>query len=209
MPDYSIVLTCDCAFCGRSFTYRHSRRSNPPRRYCSEQCRRIGSHLRRVVDSPCAVCANPIRAVRKRAAANKTQTCSMACSLKLRFPDVEARLLAKTKKTESCWLWQGGIGKKNGYGFIRDNGKRDYVHRVAYRLWIGPIPDGTEIDHLCHNADPMCSEAPCPHRRCVNPLHLEAVPHRVNALRGKGAYAKKRRMYLARTGRVDTLAPAM
>lgn len=133
----------------------------------------------------------------------------MACSLRLRFADVETRLLAKVVKTDSCWLWQGGVGKKNGYGFIRDNGSRDYVHRVAYRLWVGPIGDGLEIDHLCHNADSDCSDDPCYHRRCVNPKHLEAVTHQVNALRGKGAFAKKRRAFLAKVGAVDNLSPAM
>lgn len=56
-----------------------------------------------------------------------------------------------------CWNWTGVIGA-GGYG-------RFYclAHRIAYRLFNGEIPKGFHVDHLCFN------------RRCVNPLHLEAV----------------------------------
>jgi hypothetical protein len=63
---------------------------------------------------------------------------------------------------------------------------------AAYILFRGDIPVGMDIDHLCHNADPDCvSDASCPHRRCVNPKHLEAVTHRVNTLRGNGWMARR------------------
>ena len=47
-----------------------------------------------------------------------------------------------------------------------------YAHRAAYELFVGPIPSGYEIDHLCRVRD------------CVNPDHLEAVTRRENLLRG-------------------------
>ena len=80
--------------------------------------------------------------------------------------------------TESgCHLWLGYI-EKNGYAKISVDGKREWAHRVSYRLVNGHIPEGMEIDHLCRV------------RCCVNPLHLEAVTHRTNLMRGQGESAK-------------------
>jgi hypothetical protein len=54
-------------------------------------------------------------------------------------------------------------------------GKTLGAHRVAYELWVKPIPEGMEIDHLCHPGDGSCPPETCLHRICVNPAHLEAV----------------------------------
>lgn len=74
-----------------------------------------------------------------------------------------------------CWEWTGALST-SGYGRIGVGGRdqSDYTHRVAYREWVGPIPDGLVIDHLCRN------------RICCNPAHLEAVEQRVNIVRGVG-----------------------
>jgi HNH endonuclease len=73
-----------------------------------------------------------------------------------------------------CWLWLGYIDRA-GYGRLRTGGRGEpvnYAHRIAYEQHVGPIPAGTELDHLCRV------------RRCCCPTHLEAVPHAVNAWRG-------------------------
>jgi hypothetical protein len=72
---------------------------------------------------------------------------------------------------DECWEWPGSpVG--NGYGSIRDAaGRNQQAHRVAYEIFVGPIPAGMEVDHLCRR------------RRCVRFDHLEAVPHRVNSAR--------------------------
>lgn len=86
-----------------------------------------------------------------------------------------------------CWPWTGFIAP-NGYGSFGkgDKGTR-LPHRIAYQYLIGPIPDGLVLDHLCHTADPTCADTnDCPHRRCVNPEHLEPVTYRENIARGRG-----------------------
>lgn len=76
-----------------------------------------------------------------------------------------------------CWIWLGAPTSE-GYGVIRvGNKKQDYAHRVSYNLFVGPIPQGLEIDHKCRI------------RCCVNPAHLEAVTHRENARRGDAGKA--------------------
>lgn len=46
------------------------------------------------------------------------------------------------------------------------------AHRWAYEAFVGPIPEGLDIDHLCRVRN-----------RC-EPSHLEAVTHRENLGRG-------------------------
>jgi hypothetical protein len=82
------------------------------------------------------------------------------------------RLLAKFEVDEDtgCWVWHGGTAK--GYGVIRAHGRQQQAHRISYELFVGPIPEGLDIDHLCRN------------RPCVNPAHLEPVTRRENLFRG-------------------------
>ena len=42
------------------------------------------------------------------------------------------------------------------------------AHRIAYEEWVGPIPDGMEIDHVCRN------------RACCNPKHLRLATRKQN-----------------------------
>lgn len=66
-----------------------------------------------------------------------------------------------------CWIWQGFIDY-HGYG--RLGAKTAY--RTAYELFVGPVPAGHQLDHLCRV------------HACVNPEHLEPVTQRENLLRG-------------------------
>lgn len=79
-----------------------------------------------------------------------------------------------------CWLWTA-CANELGYGFFTWKGYSERAHRVAYELFVGPIPEGTELDHLCRLPS------------CVNPQHLEAVTHRVNMLRGYGVSGRNAR----------------
>lgn len=81
-----------------------------------------------------------------------------------------------------CKLWTGVIGS-NGYGHTSD---AQLAHRVLWEEVYGPIPDGLELDHLCHGWDKSCpGGGVCMHRRCVELTHLEPVTHRENGLRGR------------------------
>lgn len=98
------------------------------------------------------------------------------------------------RRDDGCWLWTGPI-LRDGYGKIWINGfgyRR--AHRVAYELVHGPVPDGLDLDHMCHNADETCGGGvTCLHRRCVHPAHLEAVEHAENLARGRRARRGGRR----------------
>lgn len=87
---------------------------------------------------------------------------------------------AVKKQPESgCWIWTGSTvgSKKNWYGKIWHEGKTLLSHRASYETFVGPVPPGLTIDHLCRNP------------ACVNPEHLEPVTQRENALRGIGITA--------------------
>ena len=68
-----------------------------------------------------------------------------------------------------CWEWKGST-QWGGYGSLWPGLK---AHRVAYELFVGPIPHGLTIDHLCYK------------RACVNPAHLEAVTLSENVRRAR------------------------
>lgn len=84
--------------------------------------------------------------------------------------------------SDECWPWLGTI-LADGYAVIKLHGKMPKAHRVVYRLAIGPIPDGLQLDHLCHT-DQCKLGKKCPHRRCVNPAHLKPATAKENTLRG-------------------------
>lgn len=82
----------------------------------------------------------------------------------------EQRFWQKVNKTDGCWLWTGGLNRK-GYGNFK-HGTLSAAHRYSYRLLVGEIPDGLQLDHLCRTPS------------CVNPAHLEPVDSRTNIFRG-------------------------
>src|ERR1035437_6508103 len=77
-----------------------------------------------------------------------------------------------------CWLWTASTAC--GYGQIKVGKKVVRVHRFAYQLLVGDIPDGLQLDHLCRVLI------------CCNPAHLEPVTNRENVLRGLTARGKSR-----------------
>lgn len=117
-----------------------------------------------------------------------------------RFPrgSLEARFWPKVDKRgpDECWPWLASCNEA-GYGMIGAGGTYGrplLAHRVAYEFLADPIPEGLELDHLCHTWDESCSGGrSCLHRKCVNPAHLEPVSTAVNVLRGRGVSAESAR----------------
>jgi len=90
------------------------------------------------------------------------------------------RIAEKTRYMETgCHVW---LGHKlpAGYGTIKHDGKKQYVHRVVWELANGFLGDLT-IDHLCKNTS------------CVNLEHMEAVSQKVNTLRGDSPVSRNAR----------------
>jgi hypothetical protein len=91
-----------------------------------------------------------------------------------------------------CWNWNACVNAQ-GYGRVSSGRPRltIYAHRASYEAFVGSVPKGLELDHLCRN------------RRCVNPEHLEPVTHRENVRRGEAAEraaAKRRAAPACRAG---------
>jgi len=75
-----------------------------------------------------------------------------------------------------CWVCKRGV-KPNGYGDLSYRGKKISAHRLAFTLFVGDIPEGLDLDHLCRN------------RACVRPYHLEPTTRLENLVRGEGLIA--------------------
>ena len=92
-------------------------------------------------------------------------------------------------RPDGCWLWTAHVNA-SGYGTFGVDGHSQLAHRVSYFLHVGAIPDGKQLDHLCHTADLSCvGGTTCPHRRCVNPAHLEPVALTENIFRSPNTRA--------------------
>jgi hypothetical protein len=84
----------------------------------------------------------------------------------------EERLFSYVKEdVNGCWPWAGARAG-TGYGTVQWEGRSRPAHRVLYEYFIGEIPEGLDLDHLCRV------------RHCVNPWHLDPVTRQVNIVRG-------------------------
>lgn len=91
--------------------------------------------------------------------------------------DMELRRFCEKIEVDrnGCWLWKGALDE-DGYGFFHvgypSHSRR--AHLVSYEHFVGPVPKGLTLDHLCRV------------RPCVNPTHTESVTLATNVMRGEG-----------------------
>lgn len=102
-------------------------------------------------------------------------------------PSIEDRFWSFVDKTDTCWSWTGA--KSFGYGQFTISQVHHRAHRWSYEHFVGPIPEGMFIDHMCHNPS------------CVNPAHLRIATPSQNT-RNQRAEGRK-----SRTGHIG-VAPS-
>ena len=98
---------------------------------------------------------------------------------------------SKVVDANSCWIWTGcqrGGRPDDRYshfdGFVigpgAEGGEYYYCgHTYSYARFVGPIPEGYDIDHICKT------------HLCVNPTHLRPLTHNENvAVRRKKTHCK-------------------
>lgn len=67
-----------------------------------------------------------------------------------------------------CWPWTGAKARAPYSKTVFYGNYRGYkVHRIAYAVLVGPIPDGATIDHVRTRG--------CTNSLCCNPAHLEPI----------------------------------
>jgi hypothetical protein len=78
-----------------------------------------------------------------------------------------------------CWIWTGAVNGKYP-SFTAEDGRTVFAHRWSYAHFVGPIPDGMDVDHYrCWT--PMC----------VNPDHLRPATRLANIRGGRNHNANK------------------
>ena len=170
----------DCLRCGVSFTPNNR---STPQRYCTEKCRKAEEKRRAKVrgaplraERHAAWLAEQIpkwEAVRaEKAAAREARMLARKSRVVRRWRKrrtLEERLVAHSvpEPNSGCLLWLGKLSNK-GYAMIWREGAHRIAPRIAYEVWVGPIPDGKMI---CHHCDT---------RACIEPRHLYAGDQQTN-----------------------------
>lgn len=93
---------------------------------------------------------------------------------------IKEKIEKNIRINNNCWMWNGAKDK-DGYGTFCYNTKKEKVHRISYKLWMGELDPTLTIDHLCNI------------RSCCNPTHLQQVTIKRNVLRSNGLTAINKR----------------
>lgn len=68
-----------------------------------------------------------------------------------------------------CWIWTGCLSVRRTRARFAWKKGGMYAYRISYEVFVGPIPDGKQINHHCDDG------------RCINPAHIYAGTQRQNA----------------------------
>lgn len=88
-------------------------------------------------------------------------------------------------RSTRCREWVGATSS-SGYGAVRYEASSKLAHRVAYEVYVGPVPEGTVIHHICGN------------RKCIYVGHLQAITPSENQ-----AEMLERNFYLKRIAELE------
>lgn len=75
-----------------------------------------------------------------------------------------------------CWIWPHTLC--GGYGALSFQGRQRYVHRLMFSIFVGPLEEGLQVDHIA-----------CISRACCNPEHLRQVSLAGNVQNQRGLRA--------------------
>lgn len=95
------------------------------------------------------------------------------------------RVLRDAREASGCWVPALKPDRK-GYIRAKVEGRSVFVHRLAYLVMCGAIPEGMTLDHLCRNPG------------CCNPAHLEPVTVAENIRRGTQGQAQASKTHCVR-----------
>ena len=93
------------------------------------------------------------------------------------------RFHAHIIEDKRCWVTDLRPNAK-GYVYMWIERRMVRLHRWSYEHFIGPIPEGMVLDHTCCDPTSCDGGNTCPHRKCVNPLHLMPITNVENVQRG-------------------------
>jgi hypothetical protein len=172
--------TRQCVFCGESFTLT---KKHPNNVYCSRKCvMRKNAIAQRLPPFTCAWCGQLATSLKSKAKYCSQQCAGKASNAARIRPSVTDRFWKKVQKTDSCWVWIGGLS--HSYGWMGINSRHVLAHRISWELHNGPIPDGLYVCHHCDNPP------------CVRPDHLFLGTHDDNMndkiSKGRQGHGKKK-----------------